>query len=223
MSKTGIVKHISELDRFNLAKEIDQRIEQRTKGFLFQTLLDLKVIYDKELFKDLGHKSMNDYLVTKLDLAKSRASEYLAIIEQVLPLALSEKVPHVELSEVLPSDQHKLYALTKLTQKQRKQLFDKGNVMLRGRQYTIEDFKQLPRKDVISIISEARTSQLPKEETPLIWDEAIRNKLADKIDALSDFMEIYWEVMPDSARNEFLPVGEAFDKWYNNHLRKSKK
>lgn len=222
MSSTAVVKSISELDRFNLAKEIDTRIENRTKGFLFQTLLDLKEINEKELFKDLGHKSMNDYLVSKLDLAKSKASEFITIIEQVLPLALeSKKVPHAELSEILPSDQTKLYAMTKLTQKQRKQLFDKGNVMLRGHQYTLEDFKQLPRKEVIEIISDARSSKLPKEEKVLVWDEQARNRLADAFDRFEAVFQEYIEVIPKACVNEFKPLVKPLDTWYQNHLRKS--
>jgi hypothetical protein len=220
-SRGAIVKSISELDRFNLAREIDQRIETRTKGFLFQTLLDLKEINDKELFKDLGHKSMNDYIVNRLQILKSQASAYVAIIDDVLPYALeAKKVHHGELSEILPSDYQKLTALTKLTQKQRKQLFDKGNVMLRGRQYTLEDFKQLPRKEVIEIISDTRTSKLPKEEKVLIWDEAARNKIADAFDKFEAAMESYISVMPDACKKEFKPLVKPLDTWYNNHLRK---
>lgn len=222
VSPRGVVKSLSELDRHNLAREIDTRIENRTKGFLFQTLLDLKEINDKELYKDLGHKSMNDYIVNRLNLVKSMASEYITIIEQVIPIALeSGKVRHVELSEVLPSDQKKLLALTKLTQKQRKQLFDKGNVMLRGRQYTIEDFKQLPRKEVIEIISDARSSQLPKEEKVLIWDESVRNRVADILDRFEAIIEQYSEVMPKSCGQDLLPIARQLSTWYQNHLRKA--
>lgn len=222
MGSTAVVKSISELDRFNLAKEIDTRIENRTKGFLFQTLVDLKEIYEKQLFKDLGHKSMNDYIVNRLNLVKSMASEYITIIEQVIPIALeSGKVRHVELSEVLPSDQKKLLALTKLTQKQRKQLFDKGNVMLRGHQYTLEDFKQLPRKEVIEIISDARSSHLPKEEKILIWDESARNRVADILDRFEAIIEQYSEVMPKSCGQDLLPIARQLSTWYQNHLRKA--
>lgn len=222
MSSTAVVKSISELDRYNLAKEIDTRIENRTKGFLFQTLLDLKEINDKELYKDLGHKSMNDYICVRLNLAKGYASKYLSIIEHVMPIAIeSEKVSHEKLSETLPGDYEKLYALTKLTQKQRKQLFDKGNVMLRGRQYTIEDFKQLPRKEVIEIISDARSSQLPKEEKVLIWDESVRNRVADILDRFEAIIEQYSEVMPKSCGQDLLPIARQLSTWYQNHLRKA--
>ncbi|GMU86284.1 MAG: hypothetical protein AMXMBFR48_15260 [Ignavibacteriales bacterium] len=218
----ALVKSLSQLDRFNLAREIDTRIENRTKGFLFQTLLDLKEINDKELYKDLGHKSMNDYIVNRLQILKSQASAYVAIIDDVLPYALeAKKVHHDELSEILPSDYMKLTALTKLTQKQRKQLFDKGNVMLRGHQYTLEDFKQLPRKEVIEIISDARTSKLPKEEKVLIWDESVRNRVADILDRFEAIIEQYSEVMPKSCGQDLLPIARQLSTWYQNHLRKA--
>lgn len=226
-------------ERLNLAQEIDTRINNRAKSFLLQTLADLKQIHDSGLFEELGHNSLNSYLIGRLNMEPGAASKYVRIVEHLLPFIklymynFSDKLlsdnnlnsgTNVEIIRNLPTDVHKLYALSKLKPDWKTDLFEKGKVRLRGKWITLEDFCRLSRQQVMDIVDACMNSRKTDEEKAAIvlpWTK-YREVVFTKIDR---FQSTLFDIqrspsMPPEVLTDFNNmldgVNEFWDKYFPN-------
>jgi hypothetical protein len=247
--KDGIIKPVEEVpqgaittpdpERLNLANQIDTRIANRAKAFLLLTLVDLRQIYDTELFIELGCQSLNEYLCVRLNMDSGSAAKYVRIIEHLMPflkLDMSsfpnnllsdnnlESGMNVGMPRNLPTDMHKLYALSKLKPEWKTDLFEKGKVRLRGKWITLEDFCRLSRQQVIDIVDACMNSRKTPEEKAAIvlpWTK-YREVVFTKIDR---FQSTLFDIqrspsMPPEVLADFNTmldgVNEFWDKYFPN-------
>ncbi len=126
-----------------------------TRRGLYEFIYGLKIIKEKKFFKAYGFETMDEFVLAEFDMARATMYMYLNIGQVFLPIILqneenSQEVQPVGLFSLGPA---KLDILTKLGQPIISELITSGSITLGKKNYTIEDFKQMSRDELRSLIT----------------------------------------------------------------------
>ena len=218
--------------RLSRAKELDRL----AKGSIMQLIFALKEIMDNELFDELGFDSMRDYVQKSLKYSYTNTRWYLNIVQKLgeyLPIndfsrrvitsgeSLESSSKNVEILSEMPF--HKLFHLSRLPEKNIKDLFLTGVTTINEKPYTLETIKLAQREYLGKIITreinkiEEAPAQKKIKQTKTLLD--LKIKIRKQQDSLMKTLMLY-PFDADQAK-ELFSLARPFTDFLTKHVENS--
>jgi hypothetical protein len=218
--------------RLSRAKELDRL----AKGSIMQLIYALKEIMDNELFDELGFDSMRDYVQKSLKYSYTNTRYYLNIVQK-----LGEYLPVNDYSRrvVNPGDSgeslskndefftempfHKLYNLSRLPEKNIKDLFLTGVTTINDKPLTLETVKLAQRDDLGKIITreinkiEETAVQKKVKQTKTLLD--LKLKIRKQHDSLMKSLLLY--PFDADQTKQLFSLARPFTDFLTKHIENS--